>query len=110
MTKKEQPLKLKVLSHTQIEQLLAHLDHWQLQHVDESPRLVKKYQCQQFADAMLLANQIGNIAELEKHHPRLVIQWGWVQVSWWTYRQQGLTEMDFIMAARCDELAERSAG
>ncbi|MFM2478434.1 4a-hydroxytetrahydrobiopterin dehydratase [Celerinatantimonas sp. MCCC 1A17872] len=109
MAKNEQT-QANALDQSQISQLLSHLDHWQLQHTDSGYHLVKKYRCAQFADSMLLANQIANMAQLENHHPRLTIQSQWVQVCWWSESCQGLTEMDFIMAARCDELAERNVG
>ncbi|CAG9000873.1 MAG: Putative pterin-4-alpha-carbinolamine dehydratase [Candidatus Celerinatantimonas neptuna] len=110
MAKKERSKSVSLLNEEQIEKLLAHLSHWHLQLVDSHPRLVKNYKCEHFAAAMLFANQIANMAELENHHPRLLVEYKRVQISWWSHEPVGLTEMDFLMAARCDELAERNTG
>lgn len=106
MAKKE-PASRPVLGTEQIEQLMSHLVQWQLQQVEDVPRLIKKYSTASFADSMLLANQVANMAQLENHHPYLVIKSHSVRIGWWSENPKGLTEMDFIMAARCDELAER---
>ncbi|MFM2480011.1 4a-hydroxytetrahydrobiopterin dehydratase [Celerinatantimonas sp. YJH-8] len=110
MAKNDSEAHANILADERIQELMAHLNQWQLQLIDGHPRLVKNYLCQNFAGAMLFANQIGNMAELEGHHPRLLIEFNRVKVSWWTHQPLGLTEFDFVMAVRCDELAERNAG
>ncbi len=49
------------------------------------------------------------MADLEDHHPQLVVEWGRLQVSWWTHAIGGLHMNDFVLAARCDELAAGTA-
>jgi 4a-hydroxytetrahydrobiopterin dehydratase len=48
-------------------------------------------------------NRIGSVAEAQGHHPELTLAWGSVEVRIWTHAIDGLTESDFILAARCDD-------
>jgi 4a-hydroxytetrahydrobiopterin dehydratase len=47
---------------------------------------------------------VGELAEQEDHHPRLLIVWGKVIITWWTTAIKGLHRNDFIMAAKTDEI------
>ena len=47
---------------------------------------------------------VGELAEEEGHHPRIVTEWGRVAVTWWTHKIRGLHRNDFIMAAKTDQL------
>jgi 4a-hydroxytetrahydrobiopterin dehydratase len=57
-----------------------------------------------FVAALAYVNAIGAIAEEEGHHPDLLLSWGKVQVQVWTHKINGLTESDFILAAKADVL------
>ena len=61
-----------------------------------------------FADALELANRIGALAEDQWHHPDLHVVWGKVGVEIWTHKIDGLTESDFILAAKIDQLARKA--
>jgi 4a-hydroxytetrahydrobiopterin dehydratase len=87
------------LTAAQIAPLLAQLDGWR---VVDNHHLEKRYQLQDFAQALRLVNRIGAIAEEQGHHPDLVLAWGKVEVQLWTHKINGLTESDFILAAKCD--------
>jgi 4a-hydroxytetrahydrobiopterin dehydratase len=63
-------------------------------------RLSKAYNLPDFADALALANRIGAIAEDQGHHPDLLVRWGQVRVELWTHTAGGLTESDFVLAAK----------
>ncbi|HEY5680733.1 MAG TPA: 4a-hydroxytetrahydrobiopterin dehydratase [Pseudomonadales bacterium] len=91
------------------EAMLAELTGWRVDVVDEVPRLSRTYQTADFAAALGLANTIGEMADSEDHHPQLVVEWGRLQVSWWTHAIGGLHMNDFVLAARCDELAAKAA-
>jgi len=82
-----------------IARLLAQLDGWRV--VDEH-HLEKRYALANFADALALVNRIGAIAEAQHHHPDLFLAWGVVGVTIWTHKINGLTESDFVLAAKCD--------
>jgi 4a-hydroxytetrahydrobiopterin dehydratase len=80
--------------------LLAHVEGWK---AVENHHLEKRYEFKDFAQALALVNRIGAIAEEQGHHPDLVLAWGRVEVKIWTHKIDGLTESDFILAAKCDQ-------
>ncbi len=82
--------------------LLAQLDGWE---IVENHHLRKTYRLPDFAQALALVNRIGAVAEAEDHHPDLYLAWGRVDVTIWTHKIGGLTESDFILAAKCDRVA-----
>jgi 4a-hydroxytetrahydrobiopterin dehydratase len=57
-----------------------------------------------FQKALDFVNHVGAIAEQEGHHPDLYLSWGKVRVETWTHKIDGLTESDFILAAKIDEI------
>lgn len=63
-------------------------------------QLYRKYYFDNFIDTMKFANKVADIAELEKHHPDLQISWGQCEIKIWTHKINGLTENDFILAAK----------
>ncbi len=70
--------------------------------VNERGHLYKVYTFLNFVDAMSFANKITDIAEQEEHHPDLTISYGQCIVEIWTHKISGLTESDFILAAKID--------
>ncbi len=73
----------------------------------ESPRnhhLVKSYKFPDFKSALAFVDQVGAMAEEQGHHPDLYLAWGKVRVEVWTHKIDGLTESDFILAAKIDQL------
>lgn len=75
--------------------------------VDES-QLRREYGFPDFATALHFTNKIGKLAEDEGHHPDILLAWGRVVVTLWTHKAGGLTESDFIMAAKIDELRQHA--
>ena len=70
---------------------------WKL--VDEH-HLEKEYLFKNFQEALAFVNKIGAIAEEEGHHPDILLSYGKVLVQIWTHKINGLTESDFILAAK----------
>ncbi|MGA7092658.1 MAG: 4a-hydroxytetrahydrobiopterin dehydratase [Candidatus Cybelea sp.] len=66
--------------------------------------LTCSYRFENFADAMQAAVRVGEMAEQQQHHPDLHVSWGRLAVDIWTHKIGGLTESDFIFAAKCDVL------
>jgi len=66
--------------------------------------LTATYRFANFAEAMKAAQRIGDMAEEQQHHPDLHVAWGRLTVEIWTHKIGGLTESDFIFAAKCDAL------
>ncbi len=73
--------------------------------VVDDHHLVKTYPFPDFAQALDLVNRIGAVAEDEGHHPDLYLAWGKVRVEIWTHKIDGLTLSDFVLAAKCDDVA-----
>lgn len=86
-----------------LEALIAQLPAWS---VVGGHHLQRRYALPDFAAALGLANRIGAIAEEQNHHPDLYVAWGVLEVKIWTHAIDGLTESDFVLAAKC----ERAAG
>jgi len=82
------------------ERLLARLDDgWD---VVETHHLERGYEFPDFAEALAFVNAIGEIAEEQGHHPDIHLSWGRVGVEIWTHKIDGLTESDFVLAAKFD--------
>ncbi|MDN3506319.1 MAG: 4a-hydroxytetrahydrobiopterin dehydratase [Simkaniaceae bacterium] len=71
--------------------------------VDEK-RLEKTYRFKDFKEALAFVNHIGKVAEEEGHHPDIELSWGKVKITLSTHKIKGLSEGDFILAAKCDVL------
>ena len=91
------------LTSEEIAPLLAQLDGWTC--VDDH-HLEKRYKRKNFAEALELVNRVGAVAEEQNHHPDLALGWGWAQVRIWTHKIDGLTESDFVFAAKADVAAD----
>jgi 4a-hydroxytetrahydrobiopterin dehydratase len=65
--------------------------------------LEKTFAFEDFRQALDFTNRVGEIAEHEGHHPDVYLGWGKVKLSIWTHKIDGLTESDFILAAKADE-------
>lgn len=66
--------------------------------------LEKEFTFKNFREALAFTNQVGALAEQEGHHPDIYLAWGKVGVKIWTHKIDGLTESDFILAAKIDRL------
>lgn len=66
--------------------------------------LVRAYKFADFKTALAFVNKVGAIAEAEGHHPDILLGWGKVEITIWTHAVDGLTESDFILAAKIEEL------
>ncbi len=70
----------------------------------DSRKISKDVKFKDFAEALSFANKIGAIAEAEGHHPDLTVKWGKVGIELSTHSIGGLSENDFIVAAKIDAL------
>jgi len=66
--------------------------------------LHKAFTFPDFVKALDFVNRVGQIAEQQGHHPDILLTWGKAEVTTWTHKIDGLTESDFILAAKIDEL------
>jgi len=69
--------------------------------------LEKEFTFKNFREALAFTNKVGELAEAQGHHPDIGLSWGRVKITIWTHKIDGLTESDFIMAAKIDRLLNR---
>lgn len=70
--------------------------------VIDGHHLEKEFRFKDFAQALTFTNDVGRIAEETGHHPDILLSWGRVQITLFTHKAGGLTENDFILAAKID--------
>lgn len=81
--------------------LLDQLSGWK---AAKEHHLHKDYSFPDFMIALAFVNRVGELAESEGHHPDIFLSWGKVGIDVWTHKIDGLTESDFILAAKIDNL------
>ena len=84
-----------------LRKLAAQLPDWKV--VDEH-HITKTFLFPDFKTALAFVNRAGAVAEAEGHHPDLLLVWGRVDVKTYTHKIDGLTESDFILAAKIDQV------
>ena len=88
----------------ELEELAEQLDNgWE---VVEGHHLEKEYDFPDFESALDFTNLVGELAEEVDHHPNIFLTWGKVKLEIWTHKIDGLTESDFVWAAKADQLLE----
>ena len=80
---------------------------WQLINENGIMKLDRAFRFADFRKALDFTNAVGTLAEGEGHHPRLVTEWGRVEVTWWTHVIRNLHRNDFVMAAKTSQLYEQ---
>jgi len=80
---------------------LSELDGWEV--VNEH-HLKKEYKFSNFPEARTFVNRVADLAEEQGHHPDICFGWGWAKITIWTHKIDGLTESDFILAAKIDRV------
>ena len=96
------------LTDNEISTLLPQVAKWQAVERFGVKRLEQVFKFSNFAEALAFTNKVGEVAEVEGHHPALLTEWGRVTVTWWTHKIKGLHRNDFIMAAKTDRLYEQT--
>ena len=74
--------------------------------VYDEHHLEKTYKFSNFRKALDFTNTVGELAEEQNHHPDIFLAWGKVKVTIWTHKIDGLTESDFVFAAKADDALE----
>jgi 4a-hydroxytetrahydrobiopterin dehydratase len=94
------------LPRARTQELLGQLDGWQL----DGDRIRRRLRFRDFRAAMRFVNAVAELAEAEGHHPDLFVhEWNGVEVSTWTHAIGGLSENDFVLAAKIDRLPREPA-
>jgi len=90
------------LTAEEIRPLQAEVKDWS---VVNNHHIEREFKFKDFKTALDFTNKVGAIAEEQGHHPDIYLAWGKVQVQIWTHKINGLTESDFILAAKIDRAA-----
>ncbi len=87
----------------ELQSLLKQVNGWNLV---EEHHITKTFKFPDFRQALNFTNRVGELAEEQGHHPDIYLAWGKVEIKTWTHKINGLTESDFILAAKIDRLAQ----
>jgi 4a-hydroxytetrahydrobiopterin dehydratase len=85
----------------ELEVLAKQVPAWR---VVEGHHITRAFAFPDFRQALNFVNKVGELAEQQGHHPDILLSWGKAEVTSWTHKINGLTESDFILAAKIDEL------
>jgi 4a-hydroxytetrahydrobiopterin dehydratase len=96
------------LPRDEVDLLLAQVPGWVAEEAEGHLRLTRLIKFNGFTPGVDLINRIAPIAEAEGHHPDLLLSYGSLTIWLWTHAAGGLTENDFILAARLDEAISQS--
>ena len=89
----------------EIHKYLKKVDGWNVENNQEQNfYLTKNFTFKNFKDSQAFVNKIGDLAELENHHPDIKFGWGYCDVKIFTHAIKGLAESDFILAAKIDKI------
>ena len=89
------------LKGAELDELRRQLPEWE---VVEEHHLRRVFRFKNFREALGFVNKVGELAEEQGHHPDICFGWGKAEVTIWTHKINGLTESDFIFAAKVDTL------
>lgn len=90
------------MSIEQAQEMMSQVPGWELQ----ENRLVRRFRFKDFKEAMAFVNKVADLAESEGHHPDIYISWNRVRLELTTHAIKGLSENDFIMAAKVGGLSD----
>ena len=81
------------------------IDGWDVaKNKDKNYMLEKRFEFKNFLESQKFVNEVGKISEEEGHHPDIIFGWGYAQINITTHAIEGLSENDFILAAKIDNI------
>lgn len=89
------------LAGKELENLAGQVPQW---NVVSGHHINRVFKFPDFLQALAFVNKVGGLAEQQGHHPDILLSWGKAEVTTWTHSINGLTESDFILAAKIDRL------
>lgn len=90
------------LTEAEAKELLQKTSDWQLK--EGGKKLYREFEFDNFQKALDFTNKVGELAEAEQHHPDIQLGWGYVNITIFTHKIDGLHENDFILASKVDEV------
>ena len=92
---------------SEIHKYLKKVDDWEVKNDNEKNfYLIKNFKFKNFQESQTFVNKVGNISEEENHHPDIFFGWGYCRVKIFTHAIKGLSESDFILAAKIDRIGQ----
>ena len=88
------------LAGKELEALARQVPEWK---VVDGHHITRAFKFKNFVDALAFVNKVGALAEQQGHHPDIFLAWGKAEVTTWTHSINGLSESDFILAAKIDQ-------
>jgi 4a-hydroxytetrahydrobiopterin dehydratase len=85
----------------ELDELRRQVPEWE---VVEEHHLRRRFRFRNFRESLRFINEVGELAEEQGHHPDISFGWGYAEITVWTHKIDGLTESDFIFAAKVDTL------
>ena len=90
----------------EIHNYLKKVDGWTVnKNKIDGHHLIKDFKFKNFIESQNFVNKVGEIAELEGHHPDIWFGWGYAKIKIFTHAIKGLAESDFILAAKIDKIS-----
>ena len=90
---------------SEIHKYLKKVDGWDVKkNKDESFFIEKKFEFKNFLESQKFVNEVGRVSEDEGHHPDIMFGWGYAKINITTHAIEGLSENDFILAAKIDKI------
>ena len=84
-----------------LDELRRQVPGWE---VVEEHHLRRRFRFENFREALRFVNKVGDLAEEQGHHPDVAFGWGYAEITVWTHKIDGLTESDFVFAAKVDRI------
>lgn len=89
------------LEGAELQKLSKQVPEWK---VVDGHHITRTFTFPDFRQALDFVNKVGELAETQGHHPDIFLTWGKAEITTWTHKINGLSESDFILAAKVDEL------
>lgn len=89
------------LAGKELDALAKQVPEWK---VVDGHHIMRLFKFPNFRQALAFVNKVGELAEQQGHHPDILLAWGKAEITTWTHAINGLTESDFILAAKIDKL------
>jgi len=96
---------MKALNISEIHKYQKKIDGWEVKANEKKIYfLEKEFKFKNFLNSQKFVNEIGEISENEGHHPDILFGWGYAKIKITTHAIEGLSENDFILAAKIDKI------
>ena len=93
------------MEYDEIHKYLKKVDGWDVKKNEKNNYYIeKKFNFKNFIESQKFVNKVGEISEQEGHHPDILFGWGYAKISITTHAIEGLSENDFILASKIDQI------